>query len=153
MPDARPWKVLLVEDSDIYRDALRGLLVKRFPLMEVIEAEDLTEARSKLRRHAPALVFLDIGLPDGNGFDLLREIREDRPLPRVVICTSHDLSEYRNAALRWGADGFLVKHGIDWGEVAAIVQRVFGEEGGDWENPALTEEREAARSRISLKKD
>lgn len=66
------------------------------------------EARALLKAHAYALVILDIGLPDGNGFDFCREIRRESEVP-VIMLTARSAEVDRVAGLELGADDYVVK--------------------------------------------
>lgn len=113
--------VLIVEDNQVFREVLRDTLCCRFPSIRVLEAEDLAEGGARLTEGAPDVVFLDIGLPDGNGLDLAEVIARERPGTKVVVCTNHDIPEYREAAARRGATHFLAKEKVSWDEVGDLV--------------------------------
>jgi DNA-binding NarL/FixJ family response regulator len=98
--------------------------------MRVEEAEDGTEARAKAARFQPDLVLMDIQLPGENGLDLCRCIRGERPGTTVIVCTSYDLPEYREAARRCGASHFVVKGSSTIDELLSLVGCAFSV-GGD----------------------
>ena len=100
---------LLVEDSESFRSALGGMLRKNFPDMRVEEAESGLEALRKVDRLCPDLVFMDIKLPGDNGVRLTKNIKAGYAGVIVVILTSYDIPEYRQAAFRNGADCFISK--------------------------------------------
>jgi len=107
-------KLLLVEDNAVFRRTLREALHAHYPLLEILEAVDIVEARSLVRTGPPDLALLDISLPDGSGLDLAATLLLDWPQLPVAICTSHDLPEYRDVARRLGVRSFLVKQDLDW---------------------------------------
>jgi DNA-binding NarL/FixJ family response regulator len=77
--------------------------------MKILEACNKKEALEMYREWLPDLVFIDINLPDGNGFEILSTIRSD-PSPCIIFfLTSYDLPEYRQAALKNGAEFFFSK--------------------------------------------
>jgi DNA-binding response OmpR family regulator len=78
--------VLIVEDDSISRAALTWLL-KDLGFRPVM-AEDLTSARLYLARHTPDIVILDLMLPDGDGTELLAEIRRDKKPIKVAVVTA-----------------------------------------------------------------
>ena len=125
MTDTEPCKVLIVEDSAVFRQLLKSALCSHFPTLDVIEAEDLADGHRKACQHRPAVVFVDIRLPDGNGLDLAERIRQDRLAGTVAVCTSHDLPEYRQAALQRGASLFLAKQCLDWDEVVSFAEEAL----------------------------
>lgn len=65
---------------------------------------------------------MDVYLRDGHGFDLTRAFRRMSVHAKVVILSSHSLPEYRQAALRSGADHFLEKYTLGVEDIAALVQ-------------------------------
>jgi DNA-binding NarL/FixJ family response regulator len=100
---------LIVEDNHYFRQSFRKILHERFPEMDITEAGDAREAIDFCSRTGPEFVFLDINLPLGNGLDVCRSIRNDYPGTVIFILTNYDLPEYRQAALRNGADHFISK--------------------------------------------
>jgi len=103
------FKALLVEDDGSFRRSLAGLLISRFPSILLDEAANGTEALEKIESFRPQLIFMDIKLPGQSGLELTRKIKELHPDIKVVILTSYDFPEYREAALASGAYGFLSK--------------------------------------------
>jgi len=100
---------LLVEDhvdtlrwmSDLLRDAFAGI--------DVTEASTLSEAREHIKRTHFNLALIDINLPDGSGIDLIREITRQHPESYCVVATIFDDEEILLAALKAGAQGYLLK--------------------------------------------
>lgn len=98
-------RLLLIEDDPGVREALRlGLELEGYTVLEA------TNGAEGLRRLAenPELVVLDVLLPGGDGFGVLREIRQQSTLP-VLMLTALDEVEWRVKGLREGADDYLVK--------------------------------------------
>lgn len=80
-------KALIVDDEPLARRELRRLLVD-FPWIEIVgEAGDVAEAATRVDTLAPDLLFLDIQMPGGSGFDLLARLDH---LPRVIFTTAYD---------------------------------------------------------------
>jgi two-component system, OmpR family, KDP operon response regulator KdpE len=107
--------VLVVEDDAAIR-ALCRITFERARLgplrgVRYVDAGDLKDARAAIASEAPDLVVMDVRLPDGNGLDLLREIRDagNRDGTRVIIASASVLPSERDAALAAGADRFLPK--------------------------------------------
>ncbi len=117
-------RVLLVEDNDVYRSALKENLIKHFPSMVIDEADDSEEALRKVKAAPPRLMFIDIRLPGMNGLQLTQKIKKDFPNVRIAIVTGYDLPEYRQAALQSGADGIFVKESLKWDEIEALVKSI-----------------------------
>ncbi|MBI5606442.1 MAG: response regulator transcription factor [Deltaproteobacteria bacterium] len=121
-------RVLLVEDNHIFREAFKQNLCDRFPTMVIEEAINGEEAWQKINGTRPQLIFMDIRLPGMNGFQLTQKIKKDFPDIHIAILTGYDLPEYRQAAIQYGADGFLVKESLNWEEVEGIIKSIPGGE-------------------------
>jgi len=80
-------KALIVDDEPLARRELRRLLAAHRSIQVIGEAGDIDEARERIELLAPELVFLDIQMPGGSGFDLLARL--DR-LPRIIFTTAYD---------------------------------------------------------------
>jgi two-component system LytT family response regulator len=100
-------KTLIVDDEAAARSRLRRLLAA-FPEVEVSgEAADGLEAVEQIVRMRPDLVFLDVQMPQMSGFEVLRALPREAPLPLVVFATAYD--EYALAAFEADALGYLLK--------------------------------------------
>lgn len=102
-------RTLIIEDNTIFRQMLKEILYARFPTIEIAEEPDGSELFSKLDAFHPNIVFMDIRLPGENGLELTKKIKMNYPDIIVVILTSYDLPEYRQAALQSKADHFVTK--------------------------------------------
>jgi len=117
-------KTLIVEDSAIYRKLLKETLRSRFPSMEIIEAENGEEAMQQVAAHLPDLIFMDIKLPGENGLELTGKIKAKYPGVTVIILTSYDSPEYREAAAQAKADHFLSKGSSSKEAILALVESI-----------------------------
>jgi len=102
-------KTLIVEDNVAFRQMLKESLGSRFPTMEIEEAPDGKDLFNKIDSFHPKIVFMDIRLPGQNGLELTKEIKKNYPDIIIVIVTSYDLPEYRQAARESMADYFVPK--------------------------------------------
>jgi len=108
-----PIRVLLVEDSDVYRDSLVFLLATRSGLQVVDAVADGAAAVRACREHAPDVVVLDYRLPDVDGATVAAELR-DGALPAAVVFLSASAgSEEYDAASSAGAALVRKDEGID----------------------------------------
>jgi two-component system KDP operon response regulator KdpE len=98
--------VLVVEDEVPIQRFLRSTLAARG--YRVVEATTLAQARLSLTAQPPDLLLLDLGLPDGDGLELVRELREWSQLP-VVVLSARGQETIKVAALDAGADDYLTK--------------------------------------------
>jgi two-component system, OmpR family, KDP operon response regulator KdpE len=103
--------VLIIEDEPAIRRFLRVSLVASG--YRVSEAGSGQEAMRRLRLDRPDIIVLDLGLPDIDGLDVIREIRQTSPVPIVVLSSRAD-ERGKVAALDLGADDYVTKpFGID----------------------------------------
>jgi len=123
------FRTMLVEDSFSFRQAVKNNLQDQFPSMEIIEAADGAEALQKIDGRPPNLIFMDISLPGENGLELTRKIKADYPNVTVIILTSHDSPEYREAAIRYKADYFFSKGALLNDGVFTLVKSILLKKG------------------------
>jgi len=124
-----PFKTLIVEDNVSFRQTLLEILAARFPFMSIEEAGDGDEALKKIDLLRPDLIFMDIKLPGENGLQLTQKIKTKYPEVVVIVLTSYDFPEYREAAYRYGANHFMVKGLSTNEEILALVESILGESG------------------------
>ena len=80
-------RAIIVDDEPLARRELRRLLAD-FPWVEIVaEASNIVEAAAAIEANAPELLFLDIKMPGGTGFDLLSRLEH---VPRVIFTTAYD---------------------------------------------------------------
>ena len=123
------FKTMLVEDSTLFRQVVKNNLQDQFPSMEIIEAGNGIEAFQKIDSHPPNLIFMDITLPGENGLELTRRIKTHYPDIVIIILTSHDLPEYREAAIRYRANHFFSKGSIGTDGISTLVKSILLEKG------------------------
>ena len=119
-------RILVVEDSAIFRTLLKETLQSRFPSTEIIEATDGKEAMKEITAHLPDLIFMDIKLPGENGLDLTARIKTKYPDVIVIVLTSYDTPEYREAAVKAKADHFLAKGSSSREGILTLVESFLG---------------------------
>jgi CheY-like chemotaxis protein len=115
---------LLVEDNVAFRESLRETLHSRFPAIGVTEAGDGGEALRKIEAWVPDLIFMDIKLPGENGLSLTKRIKAAYPDVVVVILTSYDLPEYREAAFQYHANYFITKASLST-KIVEVVESIL----------------------------
>lgn len=103
-------KILLVDDHVLIREAMRSVLRELDGAGSVIEAGSAGEARALLERNPDiSLVLLDLRLPDGDGLDVLTELRVTFPAAAVVMLSAFSDRDNVVRALDGGAQGFIAK--------------------------------------------
>ncbi len=126
-----PSKVLIVEDSRFFRHLLRETLLSGFPKMEIKEAGNAEEALRMINGFTPDLIFVDIRLPGESGLDFTQKIKSKYTKIPVIILTSYDLPEYREAAKEHQVDCFLTKGTATKKDILEIVKSILTERGFD----------------------
>jgi two-component system phosphate regulon response regulator PhoB len=99
-------KVLVVDDDQQTRNVVSAGLRREGFL--VCEASDVARARKVISKSRPDIVILDLGLPDGDGLELLRSLRTTDNLP-VVVCSGRSGEADRLSGLEQGADDYVTK--------------------------------------------
>jgi DNA-binding NarL/FixJ family response regulator len=114
--------ILIVEDNATFRSSLKDMLSARFPTAGIREASDGLEALLKASEEKPDLILMDIKLPGKNGLEVTRTIKNANADARIIIFTSYDIPEYREAAYKCGACHYFVKGSARSDEIAAAVE-------------------------------
>lgn len=123
------FRTMLVEDNLSFRQILKDNLQDLFPSMRIIEAGDWAEAFQRIDFHPPDLIFMDVRLPGENGLELTRKIKADHPGIIVIILTSYESPEYREAAKRNKADYFFSKDAITNNDIFTLVKSIVLKKG------------------------
>ncbi|MDH7515535.1 MAG: response regulator transcription factor [Bacteroidota bacterium] len=115
--------VCLADDHQLVREGLRVLLEAEGDIHVVGEASDGRTAIALVADRQPDIVVMDITMPELNGIDATRRIREEYPSTRVVILSMHATREHVFRAIRAGADGYVLKESAA-NEVVSAVRSV-----------------------------
>lgn len=99
--------VLLIEDNELARDALRMLLQAAGHRVSV--AGSVAEALRVARGSRPDLLLLDLTLPDGDGLEIVRELLVEENPPTIVALTGHDTPEVADRCIAAGCVSVIVK--------------------------------------------
>jgi len=100
-------RILIIEDDALIRRGLcESLGAAGF---DTVAAQDVAGGRQQARWAHPDLIILDLGLPDGNGLDVLEVLAESGALVPVLVLTGLDASDVKMPALRSGVQEFLKK--------------------------------------------
>jgi DNA-binding NarL/FixJ family response regulator len=118
--------VLVADEQSMVRAGFRLLLSDEDDIEVVAEAADGNEAVAKAARFHPAVVLMDIRMPELDGLEATRRILAADPDARVLILTTFDLDEYIYEALRAGASGFVLKDDPPEQLIAAIRTAAAG---------------------------
>jgi DNA-binding NarL/FixJ family response regulator len=113
-------RVLIVDDDDLMRAGLRGVLSSDETIEVVGEASDGRDAVYRTRLLSPDVVLMDVRMPDLDGISATRELLDAFPEVKVVILTTFEQDDYIFGALSAGASGFLLKRTRPEELVAAV---------------------------------
>lgn len=115
--------VLVVEDSKFASDAMRLMCLRSGA--RIRRADCLCSARKHLKVYRPSVVLIDLGLPDGSGLELIKDLNTARPRVNVLLGMSGD-DTLQAAATNAGADGFLAKPLINLSYFQATILSHLG---------------------------
>ncbi|NLT55243.1 MAG: response regulator transcription factor [Actinomycetales bacterium] len=132
---------MVVDDHEVVRRGVVDVVDADPALTVVAEAGTVLDAVRRAAAVRPDVAIIDLKLPDGNGIELVRRLREELPAVRCVVLTSFDDDEAVAAALAAGAAAFLLKT-VRGTEIADIVRAVAAGRN-------LLDERAVARRRAA----
>lgn len=128
-------RVFLVDDHELVRRGIAGLLEAEADIEVVGEAATAAQARSRILATKPDIAVLDVRLPDGSGIDVCRDIRSTSPDIACLMLTAYDDDEAIYAAVIAGASGYVLKDIRGAGLVDSVRKVAAGKSLLD---PALT---------------
>ena len=134
-PMREPIPVFLLDDHEVVRQGVRALLESTGEVVVVGEAGLAGEAVARIRAVRPRVAILDVRLPDGNGVEVCREVRNDLPDVHCLMLTSYSDDEALFEAIMAGASGYVLKQ-IRGNELIQAVRRVA--RGESLLDPAVT---------------
>lgn len=102
-------RVMIVDDHPIVRQGMRLMIDAEPDLVVCGEAQTEQEARDKVRSLHPDAVTVDLSLEQGDGFNVVRDIRAHFPDVRVLVLSMHDETVYAERLLAEGASGYIMK--------------------------------------------
>jgi len=120
-------RILVVDDHTLFRRGLTAILSRSAELCVVGDAGDAGEAQRRTEELKPDLILLDNHLPGVNGVDALPALRAALPQVRIIVLTVSENEDDLAAALRGGANGYLLKTMDADALVASILRVMRGE--------------------------
>jgi DNA-binding NarL/FixJ family response regulator len=113
-------RILIADDHEIIRQALRGLLVRRSDWQICGEAANGREAVEAAKRLVPDVVILDVSMPELNGLEATSRIHKALPATEILVLTMHDAEDLVSQVIAAGARGYLLKSSVTAHIEAAI---------------------------------
>lgn len=120
-------QVLLVDDHAILRDGLKTLIAQEDDMEVLGEATGSTELMEMLPKLKPEIIMMDINMQQMNGIELTRWVKSNYSSIKIIILTMYNNDEYFMAAIREGADGYLLKDSPSKDVIDAIRTVASGE--------------------------
>jgi len=124
VPLAEPIRVLVADDHDMFRRGLTIVLESEGDIVVVGEAPDGEVAVAKAAELAPDIILMDVRMPHLDGIAATRRIRRSFPTSRIIMLTVSDEEEDLFAAIKAGANGYLLK-AVSIDQVADAVRAVM----------------------------
>ena len=120
-------RIIIADDHTIFRSGLKLLLSSNTDFEVVGEAENGAQAVELTSELEPDIALIDIGMPELNGIEATRQIKERHPNTNVLILTMHRSDEYFFKALDAGASGYVLK-GAETSELINALRAVARDE-------------------------
>ncbi|ARU55387.1 two-component system regulatory protein [Oleiphilus messinensis] len=139
-------KVVLVEDQNLVREGIKGLLALREEIQVIGEAEDGEQGLDVLRDVQPDVVLLDIRMPKKDGVQMLHAMQSEGLTIPTLVLTTFDDHDLVLACLKAGAKGYLRKD-VSLDELVSAIQTLSL--GQDWVQPAVTSRIEGHKAAIA----
>lgn len=141
----RAIRVVIVDDQRLMRDGLRVLLELQDGIAIVGEGGNGLEALAQAEATRPDVVLMDVRMPQMDGVEATRALRERGDRPRILVLTTFDDEQYVFDALKAGAAGYVLKD-LPAADLAAAIRTVHG--GGVHLDPAVATKVVAEFSRL-----
>lgn len=125
-------KILIADDQELIRESLKIILStnNEFEVIDTIGSGK--EVVESIRRHIPDIILMDVRMPDMDGVQCTKFVKEVYPEIKVIVLTTFDDDEYIFSALKYGASGYLLK-GVSLDELTSAIKTVL--QGGAIFNP------------------
>lgn len=131
-----PIRVFLLDDHEVVRRGLADLLGLEDDIEVVGEAGSVKEAMVRIPAARPDVAVLDVRLPDGNGVEVCRDIRDQMPTVQCLMLTSYSDDEALFDAIMAGASGYVLKD-IRGNDLVEAIRQIS--QGRSLLDPALTQ--------------
>ena len=114
-------KVMIADDHNLMREGIKQLLELDGNIKVIAEAGDGVECLEKLKEYNPDILLLDINMPEKNGIEVLKTLKEDKLDVKVLMLTLHNEVEYLVKSVDNGVDGYIMKDS----ESAELKKAIF----------------------------
>lgn len=128
-------RIVIADDHPIYREGLRRVIERDASLQVLAEAGSGAEALRQIATHQPDVVVLDVNMPEGDGFQVVRSLGEQRLAVATIFLTMHKDEDAFNEAMNLGVKGYVLKDSAVLDIVRCIRAVAAGE---DFISPQLS---------------
>lgn len=125
-------KILIEDDQELIRESLKIILSTNNEFEVIDTVGSGKEVVESIRRHIPDIILMDVRMPDMDGVQCTKFVKEVYPEIKVIVLTTFDDDEYIFSALKYGASGYLLK-GVSLDELTSAIKTVL--QGGAIFNP------------------
>lgn len=125
-------KILIADDQELIRESLKIILSTNNEFEVIDTVGSGKEVVESIRRHIPDIILMDVRMPDMDGVQCTKFVKEVYPEIKVIVLTTFDDDEYIFSALKYGANGYLLK-GVSLDELTSAIKTVL--QGGAIFNP------------------
>lgn len=141
-------KLMIVDDHALIREGLTKILEMEENFQIVFKASDGNEAIEYIKDNNLDIVLLDINMPNMNGIETLKKIKQINPSLKIIMLTVYDAREYLIETLNLGANGYMLKD-AEADSLVKAIEAVYN--GGSYIHPNLAGElfKEINRQRVN----
>lgn len=125
-------KILIADDQELIRESLKIILSTNNEFEVIDTVGSGKEVVESICRHIPDIILMDVRMPDMDGVQCTKFVKEVYPEIKVIVLTTFDDDEYIFSALKYGASGYLLK-GVSLDELTSAIKTVL--QGGAIFNP------------------
>lgn len=120
----KTFKIILADDHTLFREGIKALLLTEPDFEIVAEAEDGFAAIRLSQELEPDLMLIDLSMPKMNGIEAIRQIRKSSQEMKILVVTAYDEEEMILAAIKDGADGYVLKD-ASHSELLVAIQSIL----------------------------
>lgn len=139
--------VLIADDHSLIRQGLKQILELENDITVVAQAANGNDAVKLARDVKPDVILMDINMPESNGLEAIKEIKQEKMTSKVIVLTIHEDREYLFKTLQMGAEGYVLKDA----EPAVLVEAIRNVHNGQsYIQPNMTRELVREFNRVTL---
>ncbi len=130
-------RILLADDHAVVRHGIRQIISAAYPQATFGEACSLRELHENITHEQWDVLILDLAFPDGNGLEILKQIRQDHPSLPVLVLSMYPEDQYALRTIRAGAHGYLSKESAPE-ELVQALQKILA--GGEYVSASVADQ-------------